>query len=130
MRPFKQSKKLSPISTKIYPDDHLSDQCLDDVYGQQRAKRALCIAAAGQHHLLMIGSPGSGKTMLATRFSTLLSPMNQQEMLETCSIYSIANVADNQRHPYTRPFRSPHHTVFQRWGGRAEDLTQSLVKYL
>ncbi len=82
-----------------------------DVYGQHRAKRALCIAAAGQHHVLMIGSPGSGKSMLASRFPSLLSPLNESEMLETCSVYSIANVRGQQRHPQSRPFRSPHHTV-------------------
>ncbi|MDW3095806.1 MAG: YifB family Mg chelatase-like AAA ATPase [Gammaproteobacteria bacterium] len=82
-----------------------------DIYGQQQAKRALCIAAAGQHHVLMIGSPGSGKSMLANRFPSLLSPLNESEMLETCSVYSIANVSGQKRHPKSRPFRSPHHTV-------------------
>ena len=82
-----------------------------EIYGQQRAKRALCIAAAGQHHVLMIGSPGSGKSMLANHFPSLLSPLNETEMLETCSVYSIANVSGQQRHPLSRPFRSPHHTV-------------------
>ncbi|MFK7794970.1 MAG: YifB family Mg chelatase-like AAA ATPase [Gammaproteobacteria bacterium] len=98
------------------PDEKFNQQDLAqspmcDVYGQKRAKRALCIAAAGQHHVLMIGSPGSGKSMLASRFSSLLSPLNETEMLETCSVYSIANVSGQQRHPQSRPFRSPHHTV-------------------
>ena len=84
---------------------------LNDIIGQQHAKRALCVAAAGQHHMLMVGSPGSGKTMLATRLPGLLAPMEQTEILETCSIYSIANASNTQRHPQTRPFRSPHHTV-------------------
>ena len=84
---------------------------MNDVHGQSRAKRALTIAAAGQHHVLMIGSPGSGKTMLANRFSSLLEPMNEHEMLETCSVYSIANLQNNHRVPQTRPFRAPHHTV-------------------
>lgn len=83
----------------------------NDVCGQQQAKRALCIAAAGQHHVLMIGSPGSGKSMLANRFPSLLPPLNEDEMLETCSIYSIANVQGQKRQPQNRPFRSPHHTV-------------------
>ena len=84
---------------------------MSDVYGQQRAKRALCIAAAGQHHVLMIGSPDSGKSMFASRFPSLLSPLNETEMLETSSIYSIANVTGQPRHPQSRPFHSPHHTV-------------------
>ena len=90
---------------------NLTPSPMCDVYGQKRAKRALCIAAAGQHHVLMIGSPGSGKSMLASRFPSLLSPLNETEMLETCSVYSIANVSGQQRHPQSRPFRSPHHTV-------------------
>ncbi len=89
----------------------LTPPLMSDVYGQQHAKRALCIAAAGQHHVLMIGSPGSGKSMLASRFPSLLSPLNDSEMLETCSVYSIANVSGQQRHPQSRPFRAPHHTV-------------------
>jgi magnesium chelatase family protein len=97
-------------NTKPY-NQNLSRSSMYDVVGQQRAKRALCIAAAGQHHVLMIGSPGSGKSMLASRFPSLLSPLNESEMLETCSIYSIANVNGQQRHPQSRPFRSPHHTV-------------------
>ena len=104
-------KKLIP-EPHVKPNFHNSAQSsMHDVYGQQRAKRALCIAAAGQHHVLMIGSPGSGKSMLASRFPSLLSPLNDAEMLETCSIYSIANVSGQPRHPQSRPFRSPHHTV-------------------
>ena len=105
-------KKLTPptaLTARINSSiNHLS---FKDVHGQQRAKRALCIAAAGQHHVLMIGSPGSGKTMLATRFSSLLTQLSQQQMLETMSIYSIANVANYHHSSLTRPFRSPHHTV-------------------
>ena len=105
---------IKKIVTK--PHDKLSignpDQSsMYDVYGQHRAKRALSIAAAGQHHVLMIGSPGSGKSMLASRFPSLLPPLSKCEMLETCSIYSLANVRGKQRHPQSRPFRSPHHTV-------------------
>ena len=84
---------------------------LSEVHGQQRAKRALCIAAAGHHHLLMVGSPGSGKTMLASRFPSLLTELNQQQMLETMSLYSIANVSEIYNLTLNRPFRAPHHTV-------------------
>ena len=104
-------KKLTPINIQP-PIQHCSNTAsLNEVYGQRHAKRALCIAAAGQHHLLMIGSPGSGKSMLAARLPNLSVPMNHREILETCSVYSIANVSYRHRHPKVRPFRSPHHTV-------------------
>ena len=106
--------KLQTLA-RIRVDTQLDNQPkypkLDEVIGQQRAKRALCIAATGQHHMLMIGSPGSGKTMLANRLPGLLVPMQQEEILETCSIYSIANVRDKQANLSMRPFRCPHHTV-------------------
>ena len=95
-----------PITTINKPAEHSLK--MEDVQGQQRAKRALAIAAAGHHHVLMIGSPGSGKSMLANRFPSLLTKMSERETLETSSIYSIANI-DN--HYQLRPFRSPHHTV-------------------
>ena len=99
----------SPVSSKQSIDIDISS--LNEVCGQRRAKRALCIAAAGQHHMLMIGSPGSGKTMLASRFPCLLTKLNQEQMLETMSIYSIANVSGHTHEPLKRPFRAPHHTV-------------------
>ena len=104
-------QKLLPIAVKKTIDDVPVYPNLNEVIGQPRAKRALCIAAAGQHHMLMVGSPGSGKTMLATRLPGLLAPMQQEEILETCSIYSIANTVHKHRSPLTRPFRNPHHTV-------------------
>ncbi len=104
-------KELNHVRAQHTPEDKNNGHQLEDVRGQHRAKRALCIAAAGQHHLLMIGSPGSGKTMLASRLPTLLTPMDHAEMIETCSIYSISSVTEPQRDPCQRPFRSPHHTV-------------------
>ena len=104
-------QKLPRISNANHANNKPTYPKLKDVVGQQRAKRALCIAAAGQHHMLMVGSPGSGKTMLAMRLPGLLAPMHQAEILETCSIYSIANAAGTPRHPHARPFRNPHHTV-------------------
>jgi len=92
-------------------EDQIHSYSLNEVRGQQRAKRALTIAATGQHHLLMIGSPGSGKTMLASRFPCLLTKLDKEQMLETMSVYSIANVSGIKRHIYERPFRAPHHTV-------------------
>ena len=82
-----------------------------DIKGQQRAKRALEVAAAGQHNLLMIGPPGTGKTMLASRITSILPPMTQQQAIESAAIHSISDHRFNKNHWKHRPFRSPHHTA-------------------
>ncbi|MFN4100705.1 MAG: YifB family Mg chelatase-like AAA ATPase [Pararhodobacter sp.] len=84
---------------------------LRDVKGQERAKRALEIAAAGRHHLILIGSPGSGKSMLAARLPGLLPPLSPGEALETSMIHSLAGLLDEGGISRTRPFREPHHTA-------------------
>ena len=84
---------------------------LSDVRGQDKARRALEIAAAGRHHLLMVGPPGSGKSMLAARLPGILPPLEPGEALETSMVHSLAGLLGEGGISRTRPFRTPHHTA-------------------
>ncbi|MBY6113553.1 YifB family Mg chelatase-like AAA ATPase [Mameliella alba] len=84
---------------------------LRDVKGQERAKRAMEIAAAGRHHLMMIGPPGAGKSMMAARLPGILPPLTPVEALETSMIHSIAGLLSDGGISRSRPFREPHHTA-------------------
>jgi len=110
---FIENKPLAPVPQYV-PNFDVYDSSLDfsDVKGQQTAKKALEIAAAGGHNAIMIGTPGSGKSMLAKRMSSILPPLTFEEALETTKIHSISGLLSPESPIITyRPFRSPHHTI-------------------
>ncbi len=107
-------EKLEPAVARISPYSRAESYAVDlgEVQGQKHVKRALEIAAAGSHNILMVGPPGTGKSMLAKRMPTILPEMTEREAMETTRIHSIAGqLAEGSGLLRRRPFRSPHHTI-------------------
>ena len=110
-RHIEESAKISPIENVSFPELIENSVLISDIKGHDSAKRALLIAASGRHNLLMVGPPGSGKTMLAQAINSVLPPLNPQSSIETSKNWSASGLLSATT-PFitSRPFRNPHHT--------------------
>ncbi len=115
---FFNERKIKPIKPKTFLDEISSTYSpnfdFSNVKGQEMIKRAITIAVAGYHNILVLGAPGSGKTMMARRIPTVMPSLSFEESIEVTKLYSVSNKLDYDQGLITeRPFRSPHHTVSQ-----------------
>lgn len=108
---LRQQGELDEPNTLETPLSKSSVADMADIRGQHLARRALEIAAAGGHNLIMVGPPGTGKSMLASRLPSILPPLNDEQALESASVQSISHQGFNVRNWKQRPFRNPHHTA-------------------